>query len=143
MADVIINGIYWNKNIPVFFNNETVKEKDFNIKIVADVSCDIVPNSSLPTTLFTSTIADPYYGYDKQSGTLCQTFKDDSLDIMSIDNLPNELPRDASEDFGNQIISHIIPELLKAESCVISNATIGANGKLTQKYIYLSDYIMC
>ena len=140
VADVMINGIYWNKNIPVFFNNETVKEKDFNIKIIADVSCDIVPNSSLPTTLFTSTIANPYYGYDKQSGTLCQTFKDYSLDIMSIDNLPNELPRDASEDFGNQIISHIIPELMKQQSRVIEDATIATNGILTEKFIYLIDF---
>jgi alanine dehydrogenase len=141
VADVMINGIYWNKNIPVFFKEEQIKERDFNIKIIADISCDLVPESSIPTTIFASSIADPYFGYDRQKSKLCKTFTEDSLDIMAIDNLPNELPRDASEDFGNQIISYVIPELIKPQSRVINDATIAKDGMLTEKFSYLEDYI--
>ncbi len=140
VADVMINGIYWDKRIPAFFSKEHLQEKDFIIKIISDITCDIVPESSVPTTLFASSIADPYFGYDRMSGQLCQTFNEESLDIMSIDNLPNELPRDASEDFGNLIISRIIPELMKPQSRVIHDATIAKDGKLTEKFSYLSDY---
>ena len=59
---------------------------------------------------------------------------------MAIDNLPNELPRDASEDFGNMIISRVLPELMKEESRVIKDATIVKDGVLTEKFSYLSDY---
>jgi hypothetical protein len=141
-ADVMINGIYWDKRIPVFFTKEQMAEKDFKIKTISDITCDIAPDSSIPSTLYASSIADPYYGYNAQTGELTQTFQDDSIDIMAIDNLPNELPRDASEDFGNMIISRIIPEFLKGEeSIILREATIALNGQLTSAYGYLAEYV--
>ncbi|MCW5906320.1 MAG: alanine dehydrogenase [Chitinophagales bacterium] len=140
-ADVMINGIYWDKRIPVFFTKEQMAEKDFRIKTISDITCDIAPESSIPSTLYASSIADPYYGYNAQTGELTQTFQDESIDIMAIDNLPNELPRDASEDFGNLIISRIIPELLKADTSeMLQNATIATGGKLNEPFVYLHSY---
>ncbi len=141
-SDVMINGIYWDKRIPVFFTKEQMREPDFRIKIISDITCDVAPESSVPTTLYASSIADPYYGYKAASGELMQTFQPESIDIMAIDNLPNELPRDASEDFGNMIISRILPELQKMETSeLISGATITNNGQLTEHYSYLNDYV--
>ncbi|MFN8300279.1 MAG: NAD(P)-dependent oxidoreductase [Chitinophagales bacterium] len=140
-ADVMINGIYWDKRIPVFFTREQMKEPDFRIKTISDITCDIAPDASIPSTLYASSIADPYYGYNPQTGELMQTFQDGSIDVMAIDNLPNELPRDASEDFGNMIINRIIPELLKGDaSAIITQATIVNHGQLTDPYNYLHDY---
>jgi hypothetical protein len=141
VADVFINGVYWDKSIPVFFSKEEMKEKDFRIQIIADVTCDIAPSSSVPSTLIASSIADPYYGYSAASEKICETFSSNSIDVMAIDNLPNELPRDASEDFGNMLVSKIIPRLLKKKSNTIENATIAANGKLTEGFGYLEDYL--
>lgn len=140
VSDVMINGIYWDTRIPAFFSKEQMQERDFKIKIISDITCDIAPESSVPSTLYASSIADPYYGYNPESGSLCQTFNNYSIDIMAIDNLPNELPRDASEDFGNMIISRVLPELMKEESRVINDATIVKNGALTERFSYLSDY---
>ncbi|MDB5282449.1 MAG: hypothetical protein JWO06_1524 [Bacteroidota bacterium] len=141
-ADVMINGIYWDKRMPAFFTKEQMKETDFRIKTIADITCDVAPDSSIPSTLYASSISDPYYGYEPSAGTLMQTFLPTSVDIMAIDNLPNELPRDASEDFGNMIINRIIPELQKGRgSDIIANATITENGKLTDAYLYLTDYV--
>ena len=112
-ADVMINGIYWDQRIPVFFSVEQMKEPDFRIGIISDISCDIAPLSSVPSTVKPSTIEHPYYGYNRQTGEVMDAFTDNSIDIMAIDNLPNELPRDASEDFGNIFMSRILPELTK------------------------------
>ncbi|MBP7389154.1 MAG: alanine dehydrogenase [Chitinophagales bacterium] len=141
-ADVMINGIYWDKRIPVFFTKEQMREKDFRIKIISDITCDVAPDSSVPSTLYASSIADPYYGYNANTGELTQTFQPESLDVMAIDNLPNELPRDASEDFGNMIISRIIPQLQQQENSeMIHGATIARNGSLNEPYKYLADYV--
>lgn len=139
-ADVMINGIYWDQRIPVFFTQEEMKEKDFRIKIISDITCDIAPNASIPSTIMPSLISVPYYGYDPQTGQIIKPFTPDSIDIMAIDNLPNELPRDASEDFGNMLMSRILPEFKKPESKIIYNATITLDGKLNKPYSYLSDY---
>ena len=139
-ADVMINGIYWDKRIPVFFSREQAMESDFRIRLMADVTCDIAPDASVPTTLCASSIADPYYGYDPKTGMMCPTFQPNSLDVMAIDNLPNELPRDASEDFGNMLITRIIPELRKTDSAIIRKATITQDGRLGSDYVYLSHY---
>ncbi len=142
VADVMINGIYWDKRMPAFFTKEQMKEKDFRIRTIADITCDIAPNASIPSTLYASSIADPYYGYNPNTGELTQTFQDESIDIMAIDNLPNELPRDASEDFGNMIVTRIIPEILKEEkSEMLHRATIANKGELNELYSYLSDYV--
>lgn len=141
-ADVMINGIYWDKRMPTFFTKEQMKEPDFRIRTIADITCDIAPDSSIPSTLYASSIADPYYGYNPNTGELTQTFQEQSIDIMAIDNLPNELPRDASEDFGNMIVTRIIPEILKKEkSEMLHHATIADKGELNEPYHYLSDYV--
>jgi hypothetical protein len=61
---------------------------------------------------------------------------------MSIDNLPGELPRDASEDFGKQLIESTLRDLFSEnESPVIERATILKNGRLTAAFGYLEDYL--
>lgn len=139
-SDVMINGIYWDKRIPVFFTKEQMKEKDFRIRIISDITCDIAPESSVPSTIKPSTILQPYYGYNQNSGEITEPFSGHSIDIMAIDNLPNELPRDASEDFGNMLISRIIPELKKESSNILDKATIALEGRLNAPYQYLADY---
>ena len=140
-ADVMINGIYWDKRMPVFFNKKEMKEKDFGIRQIADITCDIAPDSSVPSTLQPSTIQNPYYGYDALTEQIAEPFTDNVIDVMAIDNLPNELPRDASEDFGNMFMSRIWPELKNPMSKIIHHATVTINGRLNEPYAYLSDYV--
>ncbi len=141
-ADVMINGIYWDARIPVFFTTEQMKEKDFRIGIISDISCDIAPHASVPSTLKPSDISNPYYGYEPQTRQIIDAFSTGSVDVMAIDNLPNELPRDASEDFGNIFMSRILPELKKPGSKVLYKATIASEGRLNEPYLYLHDYAM-
>lgn len=139
-ADILINGIYWDTNIPRLFEKYEVNNPDFNLSVIADVTCD--KDGSVPINLGASSIPDPVYGYNKQTGAMDVPFKNDPdiIDIMAVDNLPNELPRDASRVFGEHILEFIIPELLKPESAILERATICENGELGPHFHYLEDY---
>ncbi len=141
VAEIMINGIYWDNRAPAFFTAEEMQSPDFNIQVIADVTCDIAPVSSIPSTLRPATLADPVFGYNPFTGKETEAFDLEAIDMMTIDNLPNELPRDASEAFGRQFIDHILPELLKDESAMLDRATVARDGRLTEGYQYLEGYV--
>lgn len=141
VADIFINGIYWDKQSPAFFELSDLNSKEFHTRVIADITCDIAPESSVPVTIRASTITDPVFGYDLIKMQECKPYTADSIDIMAIDNLPNELPRDASESFGEKFISSILPELLKERSKILEKATIVKAGNLTPGFTYLTDYV--
>lgn len=141
-SDIMVNGIYWDNEAPAFFSPEEMKGADFRIKVIADVTCDIAPVSSIPSTLKASTIADPFFGYDPQTGQEMAPFQDSCIDMMTIDNLPNELPRDASASFGEQFMQQILPALLGSdETSILERATVAQNGDLGKHFEYLRDYV--
>lgn len=111
------------------------------IQVIADVTCDLAPVSSIPLTIRASSIAEPIYGYDPILEKETQPFQSHCIDVMAVENLPNELPRDASEDFGNQLISKVWEQLNQTNSRMIYEATIALNGNLNQPYEYLRDYV--
>lgn len=137
-TDILMNGIYWDKNIPRLFSMEDLQAPDFNIQTIADITDDM--NGSVPCNLGDSTIEDPVYGVNKKTGMKTDPYIHGSVDIMSVGNLPNELPRDASRYFGEQLIKHIFKGLLSDDNEMIKRATILKNGKLTGIYSYLEDY---
>ncbi len=138
-ADIMINAIFWNPKAPRFFTKAEMKQPDFNIKTIADISCDI--DGSVPVTMRATTIAEPVMGYNPQTEKEDVPYKNHVIDIMSVDNLPNELPRDASTAFSEKMIEIIIPELLKSESEILDRATITFNRNLMPRFEYLRDYL--
>jgi hypothetical protein len=132
--------MFWDMRAPALFSLEEMNRPEFAIKVIADVTCDIAPESSIPSTIRPSTIADPVYGFNPATLDECEPFLPDCVDVMAIDNLPNEMPRDASHAFGDQFIHCILPELLKEKSTMLDNATIAAEGQICQKFSYLHDY---
>ena len=141
MTDIFINGIYWDNDAPQFFTVEDMKSSRFGIKVVADVTCDIAPVSSIPSTLKASTIADPIFGIDKNTGEETTPHSDGVLDMMTVDNLPNELPRDASSSFGDMFIEYVLDQLFDNESEMIYKGMITKNGDLNAPFEYLRSYI--
>ncbi len=142
VSDVMINGIYWDNQAPAFFTKEEMKSEQFRIKVIADVTCDIAPLSSIPSTLRASTIEKPVFGYDPNAEKEVLPFQKDAIDMMTIDNLPNEMPRDASKAFGDQFIEYILEELLKEEkSELIHRATIAKDRNLNTPFEYLRDFL--
>jgi hypothetical protein len=141
VSDILMNGVYWDKNIPPLFEHKDVQNPSFTLSVIADITCD--ENGSIPCNMGSTTIEDPTYGYDKKSLAKTTPFlpTSDTIDVMAVDNLPNELPRDASKYFGGYLLSYILPDLIAAkESTAIERATICENGKLTAHYSYLKEY---
>lgn len=139
-TNLMINAIYWDPKAPVYFTQEDMQAADFSITTISDITCDI--EGSVPATLRATTIAEPFMGYDPKTGTEVAPFQEHVVDIMSIDNLPNELPRDASEAFGAQMLEHVMPQLIgDASGNMIAKASITNNGKLGEYFSYLEDFL--
>jgi alanine dehydrogenase len=141
MTDIFINGIYWDNDAPAFFTLEQMQSPGFNIKVIADVTCDIAPITSIPSTIRPTTIADPVFGFDPKTQSETEAFQENSVDMMTVDNLPNELPRDASEAFGDMFIEQVLPELQKENSKMLTKATIATGKDLGTHFEYLRDYL--
>ncbi len=139
-TDILMNGIYWEERIARLFEKEEIKRNDWRIKVISDITCDV--DGSVPINVGSSTIADPVYGIDRTDFSQTAPFLNNKeiIDVMAVDNLPNELPCDASQYFGTHFEKYILPEILKGDSDILRRATICENGKLTKKYEYLSDY---
>jgi hypothetical protein len=139
-ADIFIAGHYYSSGSPYLFTKQDAKYSDFNLQVVADISCDI--NGPVACTIKPSTIANPIYGYDKQTGQEVDFSNEDAIAVMAVDNLPCELPKDASEDFGNEMLEKILPSLIMSDDeQIIENATICKNGDLTPNFEYLRNYV--
>jgi len=140
VTDYFIAGHFYGTGAPYLFTREDCKSADFNIKVVADVSCDI--DGPVACTIKPSTIADPIYGYDPQTESEIDFMDDKAIVVMAVDNLPCELPKDASEGFGEMFLEHVIPAFYNNdEDGVLSRAKMTENGKLTERYSYLQDYV--
>ncbi|MDG1145269.1 MAG: NAD(P)-dependent oxidoreductase [Flavobacteriales bacterium] len=139
-AEMFIAGHYYAAGSPFLFTREDAKSKEFKIRTVADVSCDI--NGPIACTIQPSTIQNPIYGYNPLTELIDDYAKPDVIAVMAVDNLPCELPKDSSIDFGAELIKHILPCLLSTDPHkVIERATICENGKLTQQFSYLESYV--
>ncbi len=137
-ADILMNGVYWDKNVPRHFAPADVQDPKFRIQTIADITDDSA--GSVPINLGDQTIEDPVYGVDRQSLQKTAPYLPGSIDIMAVGNLPNELPRDASRYFGEQLIKYILPDLIKNGNGVIEKATMVKSGRLTDPYLYMKEY---
>ncbi len=137
-TDILMNGVYWEKNVPRLFEKEDAKSENFIIQTIADITDDA--NGSVPINVDDQTIEDPVYGIDKTNLGKTAPYLPNSIDIMAVGNLPNELPRDASRYFGEQLIKHVLEDLIGNGSAIIERATMTKDGTLTKHFEYLQDY---
>lgn len=142
VTDILMNGIYWDINIPRLFEIEHLTRPNFNIPVIADITCD--ENGSIPCNIGATTIDNPTYGYHKVDKIKTEPYRNtyDTIDIMAVDNLPNELPRDASKYFGGFLQTYVIPDIASGnmDSAILQRATICEKGNLTSMYKYLYAY---
>ncbi|WP_431136464.1 NAD(P)-dependent oxidoreductase [Psychroserpens mesophilus] len=140
-TDYFIAGHFYGNNAPYLFTREDAKHPDFRINLVADISCDI--DGPVASTIRPSTIANPFYGYDPHTETEVAFDADEAITVMAVDNLPCELPKDASEGFGEMFLEHVIPAFFNGdERGILKRAKITtADGKLTERFKYLQEYV--
>jgi len=140
VSDIYISGHFHANEAPVILTREMLQSKDCKIKVVADVSCDV--NGPIACTLRSSTIAEPLYGYFPNEDKEVEVFHPAAIVVMAVDNLPCELPKDASEGFGEMVLEHVIPAFFNNDKDgILQRAKITENGKLTPRFSYLQDYV--
>ena len=139
VSELFISCHYWDESSPRFFTKADMHSPDFKIELIADITCDI--EGSIPSTIRASTVAEPFYGYDIETGKETDAFDRRAITVMAVDNLPCELPRDASKYFGGELINKVMHLYLDGDPFkVIERATILNYGKLTPPYEYLADF---
>ena len=140
VSDIYITGHFHANEAPVILTQQMLQSNDCKIKVVADVSCDV--NGPIACTLRSSTIAEPLYGYFPNEGKEVDVFHPAAVVVMAVDNLPCELPKDASEGFGEMFLEHVIPAFFNGDKDgILQRAKITEKGKLTPRFSYLQDYV--
>jgi saccharopine dehydrogenase (NAD+, L-lysine-forming) len=139
VCDVLIHCAYWDPRAPKLFTKKQMSDPGFHISVIADVTCDM--DGSIPSTTKPTTIEDKFYGYNPITESIEPAFTQGTITVMAIDNLPTELPRDASEGFGKHLIERVVSSLVGEDTAgLIERATICSNGKLMPRFEYLKDY---
>jgi alanine dehydrogenase len=140
-TDMYIACHYWDSKAPFIFTREDARDPRFGIRIVADISCDI--DGPVASTLRPSKIADPLYGYDPYLEAEVDFMAPNAIGVMAVDNLPCELPKDASEDFGTELLNNVFPHLLgnDSEEVILRATETNHSGELTSGFSYLQDWV--
>jgi saccharopine dehydrogenase (NAD+, L-lysine-forming) len=140
VAHVYISTHFWHSESPLIFTAQAAQAHDCKIQVVGDISCDV--NGPIVSTIKTSTIEIPLYGYNPKTDSESDCYDSaESFTVMAVDNLPCELPKDASVEFGKEFINKILPHFFNNDKdSVLERATICKNGKLMEKFYYLTDY---
>ena len=140
VSDLYMAGHFYGQGAPYLFTHSDVEHPDFKISVVADISCDV--GGPVATTIRSSTIASPIYGYDPKTGKETNYKNKSAIAVMAVDNLPCELPRDSSVGFGAAFVKNVIPAFFNNDQDgVLERALMTKNGKLTKRYAYLQDYV--
>ena len=141
VSDMFITGHFYGNNAPYLFTREDAKSPEFNINLVADISCDV--DGPVASTLRASTIAEPFYGYDPKTESEVPFGTPNSIGVMAVDNLPCELPKDASKGFGDMFLENVIPAFFNGDKDgILKRARITTNeGQLTERFAYLKEYV--
>jgi len=140
VSDIYMAGHFYGNDAPVILSREMLQAADCKIKVVADVSCDV--DGPIACTVKASTIADPIYGYLPSENKEVPYTHPGAIVVMAVDNLPCELPKDASEGFGEMFMKYVIPAFFNGDKeGILQRAKITENGKLTDRFAYLQDYV--
>jgi alanine dehydrogenase len=140
-TDMYIPCHFWSAKSPVILTQEDLQSADNRIQVIADISCDV--DGPIAATIRASKIGNPIFGYDPQTGQEVDYSNEGAIAVMSIDNLPCELPKDASEDFGNELLKHVLPRLFgkDPDQMIAKGSETTLDGELTEGFKYLENYV--
>ncbi len=140
VADIYMAGHFHGNGAPDILTREMLNAPKNKIQVVSDISCDV--DGPIACTIKASTIAEPFFGYLPSEHKEVSYTHPGSIMVMSVDNLPCELPKDASEGFGEMFMEHVIPAFFNGDKDgILQRAKMTENGKLTERFQYLQDYV--
>ncbi|XP_063674612.1 alpha-aminoadipic semialdehyde synthase, mitochondrial-like [Bolinopsis microptera] len=161
----LVNGLYWEAPAPRVLSDEDavrmfgkgsqaknnimrgIPQIPHKMLAISDITCDI--GGSIEFSKEPTTVGSPFQLYDPKTRTVHSDFSRDGVMVMSIDNLPCQLPREATEYFGDCLMPHladflslthdesILSQANNTSPC-ISRAIITNQGDLAPDYKYIS-----
>jgi alpha-aminoadipic semialdehyde synthase len=150
--NILIHTAYWDNKFPRLVTkkmiNDLSKKEPFRLEFIGDLSCDI--KGSIEITYKSTSPDKPSFTYDPGRKRFIDGHKSKGVTVFAVDNLPAELPGDASDDFSGlirdyvyQIAVHGINDITNhmAIPAEIRNAVVTQNGRLTKNSGYLKKYI--
>jgi len=150
--NMLIHTSYWDGKYPRMVTKNMLRKlsrrRPFRLEFINDISCDV--NGSVEITYKTTNRDNPVFTYDPKNSSFIDGHQQPGITVLAVDNLPSELPKDASVEFGSlirdyvyQLAAHGIKDVTKhaALPAEIRRAVITEKGKLTKDYRYLRDYI--
>jgi len=149
---VLVNCIYWDNPYPVLLSRDDARQlaadPSSRLRAIGDISCDI--EGGVEITLKPTTVDEPCFVYDPATDSARDGVEGPGLLVMAIDNLPCELPADASRSFGDALVD-FVPALANADytapldqlalPAALTRALIVHQGRLTPDYVYLNQYL--
>ncbi|KAI9193475.1 Saccharopine dehydrogenase-domain-containing protein [Polychytrium aggregatum] len=143
-TSMLINGIFWDLKYPRLMTIEQTeklaRENRLRMLAIADISCDI--NGSLEFMSHASTIDHPFFMYDPIEKKSHHEVEGDGMIIMSIDNLPTEMPLEASAYFSDSLLPFVKELILgNVDHAVLNRATIARDGSLFARHTQLQDQL--
>ena len=151
--NILVHTNYWDKRYPRMVTKKMVnklsKKRPFRLEFISDIACDV--NGSIELTYRTGSVEDPVFTYIPEERGFADGYKEKGITVLAIDNLPSELPRDSSREFGGlireyvyQIAAHGVKDITNhaAIAAEVRRAVIAQGGKLIKKYRYLEESLM-
>ncbi len=150
---VLVNCIYWDERYPRLVTKKFLKElfdreKNPRLRVIGDISCDV--EGSIECTAKVTQPNNPVYVYSPMEEQVADGFEGRGVVILAVDNLPCEISREASLDFG-QVLKTFVPRIAKADLSVsfdecklpgpIKKGMILYHGELTPDYRYIQDFL--
>jgi len=150
--NMLIHTSYWDKRYPRMVTKPMIRrlsrKKAFRLKLISDISCDV--NGSIELTHKTTQQESPVFTYDPEKETFTDGYRSRGIAILAVDNLPSELPRDASAEFSAlirdyvyQVAAHGAREVTGhvAIPAEVRRAVITEGNDLTDNYRYMAKWL--
>jgi saccharopine dehydrogenase (NAD+, L-lysine forming) len=150
---ILANAVYWEPRYPRLVTIKDLQElyageKSPRLRVIGDISCDV--GGSIEATVKYTNPGNPIYVYDVDTGEALEGWKGRGPVILAVDNLPCELPAEASRMFGEVLLTWV-PELARAdysgplENCIlpepVKKAMILYRGEFVTPYRYMKEFL--
>jgi len=151
--NILVNASFWNNQYPRHVTRKYIRELYARetmptLRVIGDISCDV--QGGVECTLKNTTPGNPVFTYLPDRDEACDGFEGHGLVIMAVDNLPSEIPAEASAYFSS-ILKNLLPDLLQADYSLdfndlnlppsLKKAVVVYHGELTPDYQYLKKYL--
>ncbi len=149
--NILVSCIYWDTPYPRLITLDEIKAhyaESPSLLVVGDITCDI--DGAIQFNSGSTLSPDPVYVYDPETGEKTMGFQGNGVLLMAVDNLPTELPREASEAFGEALLP-FVPAMGACDyskpfeeldlPLEVKKAVIAHGGQLTPDYKYIEKYL--